>query len=128
MQARIDVHTPIVYQHWILQPGATVRQPIASDHNVGVYVFAGGGGAGTAAAPTALRAGDFAVFGAGDAVDFHVPADAKEPMQALLLAGVPHGDPIVQWGPFVMNSQAEIQQAFADYRAGRMGHIPPRAG
>ncbi len=126
VRARIDVHTPIVYQHWIVEPGGQVLQPVGADHNAGLYVFVGGGRAG--APEQAVREGDFAVFGAGDAVAFSVPADAPAPMQALLLAGVPHGDPIVQWGPFVMNSMDEIHEAFADYRAGKMGRIPQRAG
>ena len=42
----------------------------------------------------------------------------------LLLAGRPINEPIVQYGPFVMNTREEIVQAIADYQAGRMGHIP----
>ena len=122
VDARIDVHTPIVYQHWVLQPGASIDQPIAADHNACLYVFAGAGTVG--ADGDAVRDGEMAIFGAGDTVRMAVPADAAGPMQALLLAGVPHGDPIVQYGPFVMNDMDEIKQAFADYRAGRMGRIP----
>jgi redox-sensitive bicupin YhaK (pirin superfamily) len=44
----------------------------------------------------------------------------EEPVRALLIAGAPLREPIVQHGPFVMNSQAEIFQAVADFRAGRL--------
>ena len=121
VNARIDVHTPIVYQHWVLQPGAQIDQPIGADHNACLYVFAGAGSVG--AERSAVADGEMAIFGAGDTVRMAVPADAKAPMQALLLAGVPHGDPIVQYGPLVMNDMDEIKQAFADYRAGNMGQI-----
>ncbi len=122
VDARIDVHTPIVYQHWVLQPGASVDQPIGADHNACLYVFGGAGSVGSERAPVAD--GEMAIFGAGNTVRMEVPATATAPMQALLLAGVPHGDPIVQYGPFVMNSMDEIKQAFVDYRSGKMGQIP----
>jgi len=44
--------------------------------------------------------------------------------RALLLAGRPLGEPVSRWGPFVMNTDEEVRQAFEDYRAGRMGIIP----
>lgn len=48
------------------------------------------------------------------------PAGASAPARALLVAGRPLGEPIAQHGPFVMNATAELQQAFADYQAGRL--------
>ena len=44
--------------------------------------------------------------------------------QALLIAGMPLGEPIAQHGPFVMNTREEVMQAMADYQAGRLGTIP----
>ena len=41
-----------------------------------------------------------------------------------MLTGKPIGEPVVRYGPFVMNSAEEVQQAFEDFRAGKMGEIP----
>ena len=58
------------------------------------------------------------VFGQGDYVE--ATTSAEEGMRFLLLAGRPIGEPIVQYGPFVMNTEEEIQQAFSDFRHGRL--------
>jgi len=51
---------------------------------------------------------------------------AAEPSRVLLIAGAPLREPIVQYGPFVMNNRAEIRQAIDDAAAGRLGAISPR--
>jgi len=65
--------------------------------------------------------GDLAIFArAGDGITVKAKTDAK----LLVMGGEPFDDPVVGHGPFVMNSQAEIQQAFEEYQLGRMGEIP----
>ena len=59
----------------------------------------------------------------GDEVRMENSVGANEPLEVLLIAGVPLNEPIARYGPFVMNTEAEIHQAFEDYRRGRMGAI-----
>jgi redox-sensitive bicupin YhaK (pirin superfamily) len=59
----------------------------------------------------------------GDGVRIENPSSSNETLEVLLIAGVPLNEPIARYGPFVMNTQEEIHQAFEDYRMGRMGAI-----
>ncbi|HEY7060612.1 MAG TPA: pirin family protein [Chloroflexota bacterium] len=117
--------TPITYAHATLSPGARLAVPWRPDFNALVYVLAGAGSVGLEGVP--LREGQLAVFGPGDALAVQADAhqDSRTPnLEVLLLGGQPIGEPVAFGGPFVMNTHAEIQQAFADFRAGRMGTIP----
>ena len=117
--ACIDTHIPIVYQHWILQPGADVEQPLPHDHNALLYVFSGE----LISAGTPLADGEMGVLGKGGKLNLTVAETAGEPAQVLLLGGIPIGEPVVQHGPFVMNTKEEIGQAIEDYQQGKMGII-----
>src|ERR1700745_75933 len=66
--------------------------------------------------------GQLAVFGAGDAITF--AAGPKGDMDILLLGGEPIREPVEAYGPFVMNTRAELVQAFEDFQGGRLGTIP----
>ena len=114
-KAVIETRTPIGYLHWIFSPGAAVDVPVPPDHAAYVYAFEGAVRVGG----REVEDGQLAVLGAGNAVHF----EADERAQALLLTGVPLREPVVQYGPFVMNTEREIAQAIDDYRAGRIGEI-----
>jgi redox-sensitive bicupin YhaK (pirin superfamily) len=118
-------HTPITYIHATVAPGARLTLPWSPDYNALVYVLAGRGTVGSQDRP--VRTGQLAVFGTGDHLtlaadesqDSHTPD-----LEVLLLGGRPIGEPVAQYGPFVMNSRVELAQAFEDFQAGRMGQIP----
>ncbi|QRN94158.1 pirin family protein [Archangium violaceum] len=119
-RAVIDTRTPIQYLHFTLEPGARFEQPVPRAHNAFAYVFGGEGSFG----PEGTRAADGqAVLFANDADSVVMTNTGSEPLQLLLLSGVPLREPMVRYGPFVMNTQAEILQAFEDFQNGRMGRI-----
>ena len=66
-----------------------------------------------------------AVFEPSEGVVRLSAAEADSDTQILLMAGRPIGEPVARYGPFVMNSEAEVLEAMKDYEAGRMGKIVP---
>jgi redox-sensitive bicupin YhaK (pirin superfamily) len=111
------VATQPVYLDIELQPGATYTAAIPPGHNALVYVYAGTAEAGTPAERTAR--GELSVLETGG--ESVVLAGAgDEPAALLLVAGRPLEEPVARYGPFVMNTEREIHQAAADFRAGRL--------
>jgi len=123
-----STHTPITLAHATIAPGASVSVPWPVEYNGLVYVLAGNGTVGTDRRP--VRTGQLALFGAGDRISVAADQtqDAKHPsLEVLLIGGQPIGEPVVQYGPFVMNTREQLQQAVEDYQAGRLGVIPANA-
>ncbi len=117
-RAVIDTHTPIVYQDWSIDEGADVTTALPADHQALVYVFEGGARLGDDG--RAVADGQMAILGPGEAVRLRgAPGGGR----LLLLAGVPLGEPVARYGPFVMNSEDEIAEAVRDFQSGRMGEI-----
>ncbi len=118
-------YTPIAMTHVTVSPGARFELPWDPGFNALAYVLAGQGTVGTEGA--AVRTGQLAVFGAGDTLVLGADQrqDSQTPnLELLILGGRPIGEPVAAYGPFVMNNRAELQQAYEDFQAGRMGTIP----
>jgi len=123
-----STHTPINLAHATIQPGAQLNVPWNREFNALVYVLSGRGTAG--ALGHQIEQGQLAVLGPGDRITLQASTnqDANRPaMEVLLLGGRPIRERVVAYGPFVMNTKAELIQAVADYQAGRFGAIPPNA-
>ncbi|KAB8180598.1 pirin family protein [Microbispora catharanthi] len=117
--------TPITMVHATVSPGARLDLPWNPEFNALAYVLAGQGSVGAERRP--VRKGQLAVFGPGGSLT--LAADTVQPqaepnLEVLLLGGQPIREPVVHYGPFVMNTRAEIVQALEDYQAGRLGVIP----
>lgn len=121
-QAAIDTRIPITFLDVTVQPGGKLQQPIPSTNNAFAFVVSGKGEFGRDRHTGTAH--QMVIFDTnGDQVEVGVAADAAEPMQLLLLSGVPINEPVVRYGPFVMNTEEEIHQAIRDYQSGRMGEI-----
>jgi hypothetical protein len=123
-----STHTPISVVHATVAPGARLALPWQPDYNALVYVLAGRGSVGVQGQP--VRTGQLAVFGPGDHIT--VAADSGQDsniaaLEVLVLGGRPIREPVAMYGPFVMNTRAQLVQAFEDYQAGKLGVIPPNA-
>ncbi len=118
-------HTPITMIHATVRPGASVTLPWRSDFNGLAYVLAGRGTVGEERRP--IHMGQTAVFGDGGSLT--VRADEKQDgntpdLEVVLLGGQPIREPMAHYGPFVMNTRDELQQAFEDFQKGRLGTVP----
>jgi len=118
-------HTPISMVHATLAPGARLVLPWRKEFNALVYVLAGKGSVASTGHP--VRKGQLVVLGAGDhlRVDAATSQPVAEPdLEVLVLGGLPIREPVAWAGPFVMNTRAEVIQAFEDFQAGKLGTIP----
>jgi len=120
-----STYTPITMVHATLSPGAQVTLPWPAEFNALAYVLVGQGTVGLERRP--VRMGQLAAFGPGDALTVEAAGtqDSRSPtMEVLLLGGRPIREPVAWYGPFVMNTEAEIREAFDDFQAGKLGQIP----
>jgi quercetin 2,3-dioxygenase len=118
-------HTPMTMVHATLNPAAELVLPWRTDFNALAYVLNGSGSVGPQDAT--IRMGQLAIYGAGDTISLRASAaqESRSPnLDVLILGGLPIREPVAWYGPFVMNTPDEIQQAVQDYHAGRLGTIP----
>jgi len=102
-----------------LQAGAVFEAALPRLHNAFVYVYEGEAFVGEARSALVHRAAG--LLSEGNAVRLEAGAGGA---RMLLLAGIPIDEPVVQYGPFVMNTREEIEQAIADYQSGALGRDP----
>jgi redox-sensitive bicupin YhaK (pirin superfamily) len=123
-----STHTPITFVHATISPGARLELPWRPDFNALVYVLSGFGTAGPQHQP--ISSGQLTVFGPGDylTIDASKTQHSHTPnLDVLILGGLPIREPVAAYGPFVMNTRDELVQAIEDYKAGKLGVIPPNA-
>jgi hypothetical protein len=120
-----STHTPITLVHVSLLPGGQLVLPWNPQFNALTYVLAGQGTVGTER--HSITMGQMAVHVDGDVLVLSASESQDSRTQAfevLILGGEAIREPVATYGPFVMNTKAELQQAFDDYQAGRLGQIP----
>ena len=120
-----STHTPISLVHATVEPGAELVLPWPREFNALVYGLSGSGTVGPESRP--FHTCQLAVFGAGDTlvVRADTAQESRHPaLDVLILGGRPIGEPVYAHGPFVMNTRAEIVQAFEDFEAGKLGTVP----
>jgi quercetin 2,3-dioxygenase len=105
--------TDPTYLDVTLPAGTSLSHRLPADHAAFAYVFEGA----AQISDRLVRRGELAVLGAGDTFAVSAPPDA--PARLILVAGMPIREPVAKYGPFVMNTQAEIRQAIDDYNSGR---------
>ena len=110
-----DIAAAPLYLDITLEAGQQFIEPVPATHNAFIFVIDGD----IHIQNDAVPARNLAVLSEGDSVH----TESRQGARFLLIAGQPFKEPVARYGPFVMNTQEEIQQAFADYRAGRFGHI-----
>jgi quercetin 2,3-dioxygenase len=100
-----------------LPPGAAFSQAVPADYNAFLYVFEGSVSVGSGDAARTLDVGSAGILSPGDRVEVKAGPDGA---RLLVLAAKPLREPVVQYGPFVMNTREEIEQAIRDYQNGEL--------
>lgn len=114
----VHTHTPVFYYHVTLHAGGRLDVPVHPQHNAFVHVI---GGSVETEGRRSLTDQQLALYErGGDVLRFSA---AEEPAEFLVLGGEPLNEPVVSYGPFVMNTRAQIEECFRNYRAGKMGEL-----
>jgi hypothetical protein len=112
-----DIAAQPIYAEITLAPGEQVQLPVPAGHTAAAYVFEGSVSFGPNGEQLqVVPAVRMAVLGDGDGLTARAPAETGA--RFMLIAGEPIGEPIVPYGPFVMNTEDEIRQALTDLRNG----------
>ena len=118
-KAVIDTKIPIIYLHFTLKPHATFTQNVPQNYNAFAYVIKGNAMFGSDKTPVNKNQ---AIFFDKNGEEIMLSTGDSE-AEVLLIAGTPLNEPVKRYGPFVMNTDEELQQAIKDYQDGKMGKI-----
>lgn len=111
----VYTRTPTMYLDFTLKPGSHLEQPIPVSWNAFVYVLEGEGVFGNSKS-SSVTTHHILLLGSGDGLEAWNKSSGKL-LRFVVVGGEPLGDPVVQWGPFVMNTQEEIDQTIQDYES-----------
>eukprot|EP00049_Salpingoeca_infusionum_P027206 m.31057 g.31057 ORF g.31057 m.31057 type:complete len:370 (+) comp9370_c1_seq1:410-1519(+) len=117
----VYTRTKTFYLHFKMEPGSTLNQEIPKEMNSFLYTLSGDITVGPEDSSVACAPHHTVVLTKDDELDGITVKAGESPAEFVLIGGVPHGEPIEQYGPFVMNHPSQIQQAFHDYRSGSNG-------
>ncbi|KAL3503578.1 hypothetical protein ACH5RR_038027 [Cinchona calisaya] len=112
IKSPVYTRTPTMFLDFSLKPGAHLQQPVPASWNAFVYTLEGEGiFCNSRSSP--ITAHNLLLLGSGDGLE--VWNKSSKPLRFILVGGKPLGEPVVQFGPFVMNTQEEIDQTIEDY-------------
>lgn len=120
VQSPFYTKTPIMFIDFTLEPGAQTHQTVPESWTAFAYVIEGDEGVFSPSDSSTVEAHNVVVFGTGDEISVRNTSSSR-PLRFLLIAGEPIGEPLVQDGTFVMNSQAEIDMTIEDYNNAKNG-------
>ncbi|CAE6076749.1 unnamed protein product [Arabidopsis arenosa] len=120
IKSPVYTRTPTMFLDFTLKPGSQTHQDVPESWTAFAYIIEGDEGVFGCLKSSAISAHHVVVFGPGDLVSVWNKSTSRL-LRFLLIAGEPIGEPVVQCGPFVMNSQAEIDMAFDDYQNAKNG-------
>jgi len=114
IKAVIETNTPILFLHALLEPGVELKHPVSIDKNIMAYLISGKGEFGDNEDENSAAEGQLVLFAHdGDSISLRSADNSR--MEILVLGGTPINEPMVRYGPFVMNTKEEIFQAFRDF-------------
>ena len=114
VKAVIETNTPILYLHASLESGVELKHPVSIDNNIMAYLISGKGEFGENEEEKSAVEGQLVLFAHdGDSISLRSTVDSS--LELLILGGTPIKEPMVRYGPFVMNTKEEILQAFHDF-------------
>ena len=123
VEAKIETIVPFVYWHFTIEPDVKIEIPVPNindKYNIFSYLISGNGN--FEKDGKIYYKGNSAIFKKSNDENIYVES-GKDGLEFLILGGIPIGEPVARYGPFVMNTKEEIYQAFEDYQSGKMGRI-----